>query len=81
MKGPLKGPLNTCLKDRYALIEQSDLGTLIEQSWYSSEEQCSVSEVLDTIIHVLSNKRLSYKIMYPYNLNSYNLSKWLVRGS
>ena len=28
----MKGPLNTCLKDRY---------TLIEQSQYSSEEQCS----------------------------------------
>ena len=30
--GPMKGPLNTCLKDRYTLIEQSDLNTLIEQS-------------------------------------------------
>ena len=39
--GPMKGPLNTCLKDRYTLIEQSDLDTLIEQSQYSSEEQCS----------------------------------------
>ena len=39
--GPTKGPLNTCLKDRYTLIEQSDLNTLIEQSQYSSEEQCS----------------------------------------
>ena len=39
--GPMKGPLNTCLKDRYTLIEQSDLNTLIEQSQYSSEEQCS----------------------------------------
>ena len=28
----MKGPLNTCLKD---------LNTLIEQSQYSSEEQCS----------------------------------------
>ena len=28
----MKGPLNTCLKDRY---------TLIEHSQYSSEEQCS----------------------------------------
>ena len=37
----MKGPLNTCLKDRYTLIEQSDLNTLIEQSQYSSEEQCS----------------------------------------
>ena len=36
--GPMKGPLNTCLKDRYTLIEQSDLNTLIEQSQYSSEE-------------------------------------------
>ena len=36
-----KGPLNTCLKDRYTLIEQSDLNTIIEQSQYSSEEQCS----------------------------------------
>ena len=26
----MKGPLNTCLKDRYTLIEQSDLNTLIE---------------------------------------------------
>ena len=42
--------MNTCLKDRYTLIEQSDLDTLIEQSdldtlieqsKYSSEEQCS----------------------------------------
>ena len=40
----MKGPLNTCLKDQYTLIEQSDLAdldTLIEQSQYSSEEQCS----------------------------------------
>ena len=37
----MKGPLNTCLKHRYTLIEQSDLNTLIEQSQYSSEEQCS----------------------------------------
>ena len=29
---PERGPLNTCLKDRY---------TLIKQSQYSSEEQCS----------------------------------------
>ena len=34
--GPMKGPLNTCLKDRYTLIEQSDLNTLIEQPQYSS---------------------------------------------
>ena len=40
-RGPMKGPLNTCLKDQYTLIEQSDLNTLIEQSQYSSEEQCS----------------------------------------
>ena len=40
-RGPMKGPLNTCLKDRYTLIEQSDLNTLIEQSQQSSEEQCS----------------------------------------
>ena len=39
--GPTKGPLSICLKDRYTLIEQSDLNTLIEQSQYSSEEQCS----------------------------------------
>ena len=39
--GPMKDPLNACLKDRYTLIEQSDLNTLIEQSQYSSEEQCS----------------------------------------
>ena len=39
--GPMKGPLNTCFKDRYTLIEQSDLNTLIEQSQYSPEEQCS----------------------------------------
>ena len=37
----MKGPLNTFLKDQYTLIEQSDLNTLIEQSQYSSEEQCS----------------------------------------
>ena len=37
----MKGPLNTYLKDRYTLIEQSDLNTLIEQSQYSSEEQCT----------------------------------------
>ena len=36
----MKGPLNTCLKDQYTLIEQY-LNTLIEQSQYSSEEQCS----------------------------------------
>ena len=41
LKGAPGGPLNTCLKDRYTLIEQSDLNTLIEQSRYSSEEQCS----------------------------------------
>ena len=39
--GPTKGTPNTCLKDRYTLIEQSDLNILIEQSQYSSEEQCS----------------------------------------
>ena len=33
--------MNTYLKDRYTLIEQSDLNTLIEQSQYSSEEQYS----------------------------------------
>ena len=37
----MKVPLNTCLKDQYTLIEQSDLNTLIEQSQHSSEEQCS----------------------------------------
>ena len=37
----MKGPLNTCLKDLYTLIEQSDLNTLIKQSQYSSEEKCS----------------------------------------
>ena len=41
LKGAPGGPLNTCLKDRYTLIEQSDLNTLIEQSQYSSEEQYS----------------------------------------
>ena len=41
LKGAPGGPMNTCLKDRYTLIEQSDLNTLIEQSQYSSEEQCS----------------------------------------
>ena len=40
-RGPMKGPLNTCLKDRYTLTEQSNLNTLIEQSQYSSEEQYS----------------------------------------
>ena len=47
---PLFHKLNTYLKDRYTLIEQSDLNTLIEQldlntlieqSQYRSEEQCS----------------------------------------
>ena len=33
----MKGSLNTRLKDRYTLIEQSDLNTLIEQSQYSSK--------------------------------------------
>ena len=33
--------MNACLKDQYTLIEQSDLDTLIEQSQYSSEEQCN----------------------------------------
>ena len=37
----MKGLLNTCSRDRYTLIEQSDLNALIEQSQYSSEEQCS----------------------------------------
>ena len=37
----MKGPPNICLKDRYTLIEQSYLNTLIEQSQYASEEQCS----------------------------------------
>ena len=41
LKGAPGGPLNTCLKERYTLIEQSDLNILIEQSQYSSEEQCS----------------------------------------
>ena len=40
----MKGPLNTCLEDRYTPIEQSNLNTLIEQSQYSSEEQCSLGE-------------------------------------
>ena len=40
LKGAPGGPMNTCLKDRYTLIEQSDLNTLIEQSQYFSEEQC-----------------------------------------
>ena len=39
--GPMKGTLNTCLKDRYTLIEQSDINTVIEQSQHSSEEQCN----------------------------------------
>ena len=42
---PEGSPLNTCLKDRYTLIEQSDLNTLIEQSQDSSEEQ--YSKVID----------------------------------
>ena len=37
----MKGSSNTCLKDQYTLIEQSDLNTLIKQSQYSSEEQGS----------------------------------------
>ena len=40
--------MNTCLKDRYTLIEQSVLNTLIEQSQYSSEKQCS--KLIDTEI-------------------------------
>ena len=40
--------MNTCLKDRYTLLlEQSDLNTLIEQSQYSSEEQCIGSKLID----------------------------------
>ena len=39
-RGPGGRPLNTCLKDQFTLIEQSDLDTLIEQSQYS-EEQCN----------------------------------------
>ena len=50
--GPMKGPLNTCLKDRYTLIEQSDINTLIEQSQYSSEEQCN--KLIDKEIWLLS---------------------------
>ena len=38
--GPTKGPLNTCLKDRHTLIEQSDLNTLIEQSQYYYNNNC-----------------------------------------
>ena len=40
-KGPRRPHEGPCLKDRYTLIEQSDLNTLIEQSQYSSEEQYS----------------------------------------
>ena len=39
--GPIKGPSSTCLKNQYALIEQSDLDNVKEQPQYSSEEQCS----------------------------------------
>ena len=38
---PHEGPPEYLFKSRYTLIEQSDLNTLIEQSQYSSEEQCS----------------------------------------
>ena len=38
---PHEGPLEYLFEDRYTLIEQSDLNTLIEQSQYCSEEQCS----------------------------------------
>ena len=42
LKGdPGGSPLNICLKDQYTAIEQSNLDTLIEQSQYSSEEQCN----------------------------------------
>ena len=43
--GPMKGPLNTCLKDRYTLIEQSDLNTLIEQSQYFFFQRSSVASL------------------------------------
>ena len=40
-EGPFESGLNTCLEDRYTLMEQSFLNTLIEQSQYSSEKQRS----------------------------------------
>ena len=46
--------MNTCLKDRYTLIEQSDLDTLIEHSQYSSEEQCS--KLIDKEIWLVREK-------------------------
>ena len=53
--GPIKGSLNTCLKDRY---------TLIEQSQYSSEEQCTVEPplsgpLLSRHLHCLDNPNWS----------------------
>ena len=34
LKGAPGGPMSTCLKDRYTLIEQSDLDTLIDKEIY-----------------------------------------------
>ena len=75
--GPIKGPLNTCLKDRYTLIEQSDLNTLIEQSQYSSEEQCSklidkeIWLVMGSYCHCQQVVTFSFFFFFwssPYNL-------------
>ena len=72
--GPMKGPLNTCLKDRYTLIEESDLNTLIEQSQYSSEEQCSklidkeIWLVMGSYCHCLQVVTFFFFWSSPYNL-------------
>ena len=78
----MKGPLNTCLKDRYTLIEQSDLNTLIEQSQYSSEEQCS--KLIDKEIWLVpAGCDLFFFFFFwssPYNLGQALMKETRVHG-
>ena len=71
-RGPMKGPLNTCLKDRCTLIEQSDLNTLIEQSQYSSEEQCS--KLVDKEIWLVMGSYCHCQLFFFFGLH---LATWV----
>ena len=81
----MKGPLNTCLKDRYTLIEQSNLNTLIEQSQYSSEEQCSklidkeIWLVLGSYCHCQQVVTFSFFFLFFFSFGLH-LTTW-VKGS
>ena len=70
----MKGPLNTCLKDRHTLIEQSDLDTLIEQSQYSSEEQCS--KLINKEIWLVRGS----DFIFFFYINNDNINKHLNSG-